>query len=713
MTAYADAATIAAESALPLRPPPRVRLSASVAKHMRTPMPSGGWGEYSIDQTPYMVEPMDTVASRVFEAVIFAGPAQSGKTVALIEGTIADSIAENPADCQVVQSSQLQAEDFSKFRIDRTIRNSPDLRAQKTSRASDDNVHDKSFRNGASLRIGWPSVGQLSGKAVRRMLMTDVDNYTGDLSIDEAFGMALKRIQTFMSSGIVVAESSPARDYTKRDWKPRTPHEAPPASGILALYNRGDRRRWFWPCPECKEPFQAAPGVAGFVLPSFDELQERVAIEDPLTMATRYAKLVCPSCAVPLEHRFKRAMNKAGRWVGEGQTMHADGTVTGQRVRSKTASFWLGGVAAGYQTWESLLERYFQAIKSYAATGESKTLKTTVNVDQAAPFVPMAIAAARSAEELKNRRSPLLKKGMVPRGGRFLTAQVDIQAGKAPKFVIQVQAWGPGMQTWIVDRYALKTSRRFTGELDEHGAQRFFPLDPASYLEDWARLIEKVIQRTYPLDDESGRVMRIRACGADSGGKAGVTAKAYEFVRSLKTLSLNTRFRLWKGASAKNAPIVAEHFPDASNREDRESGARGDVPVLFLNTNTLKDAVVGNAYRAVPGPGFMHFGSWLSDGWFDELTAEVREDQGWTNPQKRRNETLDLCVAAHALALSVGADRIDWSNPPGWARTWDANTDVLTAEGLPQPPPPEGTVPAVPKRPRLRAVQSSYLKGRQ
>ena len=245
MVQFANVSNVAADALAPIRPAKLVPVSASVVKNMRTPLPSGGWGRYSLDQTPYMVEPMDTIASRVFEAVIFAGPAQSGKTLGLIDGAVSYSIVESPADCQVIQTSQRQANDYSKFRLDRYVDNSPDIAQYKTSRGTDDNVEAKQYRNGASVRIGWPSVGQVSGKA--------------------------------------------------------------------------------------------------------------------------------------------------------------------------------------------------------------------------------------------------------------------------PKFVVQVQAWGPGLQTWFVDRFALKTSRRSTGEINEKGEPIYFPLDPASYLEDWQRLIDKVIKRTYPLADQSGRVMRMRA----------------------------------------------------------------------------------------------------------------------------------------------------------------------------------------------------------
>ena len=46
-------------------------------------------------------------------------------------------------------------------------------------------------------------------------------------------------------------------------WIRRSPHEAPPTQGILALYNRGDRRRWYWKCEHCGEWFE----------PSFDLLR--------------------------------------------------------------------------------------------------------------------------------------------------------------------------------------------------------------------------------------------------------------------------------------------------------------------------------------------------------------------------------------------------------------------------------------------------------
>lgn len=695
---YASTREIRLGVAETLRPARRVSVSESVAINLRIVNPSGSSQNWSTDVAPYMCEPMDLVRSRLYESIVFAGPARSGKTIALVDGVVAYTVVDDPADTLIIQTNQSQAEDFSKTRIGRAISGSPELAKRLSPRAHDDNVLLKFFRSGMALRFGWPTLAQVSGKDLRRVLLTDVDNITGDLSIDELFGLALKRIQTYMSSGICVAESSPAKDYTNAAWRPRSEHEAPPADGILSLYNRGDRRRWFWICPSCKEPFQAAPGIDGFALPPIEELLERVVVDDILAMAGRYSKLHCTKCGDGIDHKFKRAMNRSGRWVGEGQKMWADGTVTGELVRSRTASFWLGGVAAAYQAWESLIERYLQAVKQFALTGESKPLKTTTNVDQAMPFIPVAARKQKSSHELQSRVEdyPL---GEVPVGVRFMTAQIDIQAGKNARFVIQVIGYGVGLEKWIIDRYALKSSER------QDGLGGVFPIDPAGYVEDWKRLIEKVIARRYLLGDGSGRSMPIRLTGCDSGGAAnqngegGVTQRAYEFWRSLRAHQLQSRFRLLKGTDRDSARSVIETFPDSRKRTDRKAGAAGDVPVLLLNTTLLKDAVMADLGRTTPGPGYYHFPR-LPTSFFDELTAETRGAKRWENLAKRKNETFDLCYYGQALAIALGADRIDWSKPPAWAAEWDKNPDVYVDGDV------KKVVPV--QRPR-RVIQSKYM----
>lgn len=685
--AYGSAREIRRDVMESIKPPQQTTVAESVSRHLHIVNPSGASGTWSPDTAPYMVEPMNLARSRLFESVVFMGPARSGKTVALVDGVLAYSVADDPADCMVIQTSQATAEDFSKMRIRRAIQGSPVLAGKISPRSHDDNVYLKLFRSGMAIRFGWPSIGQLSGKDLRRVLMTDVDNFTGDMSIDEAFGLALKRTQTYMSAGICIAESSPAKDYADRKWRASSQHEAPPAPGIASLYNRGDRRLFYWPCPDCGEHFAATAGVELFRLPEFDELKLRLETEDPLQMADHYACIWCPHCGVQIEQRHKRSMTLAGKWVGQGQTINRRGEIAGELIRSRTASFWLGGVAAAYQSWSSLLERYFQAIKQYATNGETKPLKTTVNVDQAMPFLPPAVGKQQSAHAIQERAEDW-PQGSVPEGVRFLTAQVDVQAGQRRGFVVQVNGWGRDREHWVIDRYALKSSER-------EGDNGMLPIDPAGYAEDWRRLVDKCIDRRYPLADGSGRTMPVRLTVCDSGGEDGVTARAYEFHRYLAKSGKAHKFRLVKGDGTPKAPRVAQSYPDTSKRGDRNSGSAGDVPVLRLNTNDIKDTIAADLGRSDPGPGYWHFPSWLPTSFYDEMTAESRGPKGWISSGKK-NETLDLCVYGEAAFIWCGGDKIKWDKPPSWAADWSSNPDVLDKGASP-------TVAPIARRP------ASYL----
>jgi phage terminase large subunit GpA-like protein len=187
--------------------------------------------------------------------------------------------------------------------------------------------------------------------------------------------------------------------------------------------------------------------------------------------------------------------------------------------------------------------------------------------------------------------------------------------------------------------------------------------------------------------------MPIRVVLCDSGGKggkdgdAGVTARAYEFWRELKRAGLGHRLRLVKGGSSANAPRVHEAYPDTRARKDRNSGSAGDVPVLMLNTDALKDVLAADLRREEPGPGYLHVPDWAPASMLDELTAETRTAKGWVAMGRKHNETLDLSVYGEAAWLHLGADKINWTAPPAWAKSQDENPEVRKdADEAPQPP---------------------------
>lgn len=651
-----------------IRPPERVTVSQSATRYRKVYSPGAPSGDWSNELTPYMVEPMDSTLSRELKGVVFVGPAQSGKTDSLILNTVAHTVRVDPMDAMILCPSQKAARDFSIRRIDRLHQHSPEVGKMLLKDRDADNTFDKMYKTGMILTISYPTVTELAGRPIGRIFLTDYDRMKEDVggSAEEAgdgdaYDLASQRTNTFGTLGITVAESSPSRPVEDPRWIPKSDHEAPPCKGIIELYNRGDKRRWYWPCPDCDTMFEG----------EFKYLTWKSEDEDgkPLTTLEKAetVRMACPHCGSAIHPDSRYEMNLWGEWLPDGMYFDDQGRKQGAMPRNMTASYWLKGVAAAFTTWKKLVVEYLDAEDAYARTMSETNLKKFYNNNLGEPYVPKAMNTIRTPESLKANAEDLPKR-KVPEGVRFLVGAADVQKDR---FVCNVWGIMPGrpFDMVAIDRFELFLSNRTNDEGHK------MPMDPAGYVDDWHVLKEKLMQKTYPLADDSGRNMQIRMTVCDSGGRAGVTTNAYNFYRELREENAHGRFLLMKGTGNPNAPRVAETYPDSS-RKDRHAGARGDVPVLLLQTNLIKDTLDGRLNCTVPGRGMVRFPSWLPDEFFTEMCAETRGAKGWENKNSERNEAWDLGCYVIAVCISrfINVEMVDWTNAPSWAGEWDVNT---------------------------------------
>lgn len=639
-----------------LRAPRRMRVADAVAQYMRVPMGAGNSVPWDPLVAPYVIEPMNCLASREYDAVIFVGPARTGKTIGLIDGWVIYNVICEPADMLIIQMTEEKAREHSKKRLARTFRVSPEVVSRLSPNKNDNNVYDRTFLAGNYLKIGWPSVNIMSSSDYKCVALTDYDRFPEDIDGEgDAFSLASKRTTTFMSSGMTLVESSPGRDVKDVKWRRTSPHEAPPTTGILSLYNRGDRRRWYWPCPHCGEYFQPC----GDVVAGFRD------IADPV-LASEAAYIQCPSCSGRILPEQKRELNGRGVWLRDGESINADGSRYGDPRRSRIASFWMEGPAAAYQTLSQLVYKLLTAEQEYETTGSEETLKTVINTDWGLPYLPRASMEQRKSELLEQRAEPVPSRS-VPDGVNFLVATVDVQAGRHRRFVVQVTGYGSRGERWIIDRYNITQSLR--GDSDGE-SQR---IDPASYPEDWDVLLTDVFHKSWPLASDPSQQMRLMAMAVDSGGEDGVTDNAYKFWRRCRRDGLGKRIYLFKGDSIRRAKLITRTFPDNTGRTGRRAQAAGDVPLWLLQTDALKDRVNNALWRDSPGPGYVHFPDWLGSWFYDELTYEERSSDGkWSKPGRGANEAFDLMVYAVALVILHGYEKIRWPDAPEWAsrETW-------------------------------------------
>lgn len=655
-----------------LRTPRRMRVADAVAQYMRVPMGAGNSVPWDPLVAPYVIEPMNCLASREYDAVIFVGPARTGKTIGLIDGWVIYNVICDPADMLIIQMTEEKAREHSKKRLARTFRVSPEVVSRLSPNKNDNNVYDRTFLAGNYLKIGWPSVNIMSSSDYKCVALTDYDRFPEDIDGEgDAFSLASKRTTTFMSSGMTLVESSPGRDVKDVKWRRTSPHEAPPTTGILSLYNRGDRRRWYWPCPHCGEYFQPC----GDVVAGFRD------IADPV-LASEAAYIQCPSCSGRILPEQKRELNGRGVWLRDGESINADGSRYGDPRRSRIASFWMEGPAAAYQTLSQLVYKLLTAEQEYETTGSEETLKTVINTDWGLPYLPRASMEQRKSELLEQRAEPVPSRS-VPDGVNFLVATVDVQAGRHRRFVVQVTGYGSRGERWIIDRYNITQSLR--GDSDGE-SQR---IDPASYPEDWDVLLTDVFHKSWPLASDPSQQMRLMAMAVDSGGEDGVTDNAYKFWRRCRRDGLGKRIYLFKGDSIRRAKLITRTFPDNTGRTGRRAQAAGDVPLWLLQTDALKDRVNNALWRDSPGPGYVHFPDWLGSWFYDELTYEERSSEGkWSKPGRGANEAFDLMVYAEALVILHGYEKIRWPDAPEWAsrETWlECVPDSTEPSSSPEP----------------------------
>lgn len=707
-------------------PPQATSVAEGAEKCLVVKQPGMAGGPWSPTETPYMVEPMNLLASRMHEAVCFVGPARTGKTAGLLLGWMAHTVVNDPGDMLFIQMTQDKAREFSKTDISRAIDNSPSVTQMLSRSASDRNTHDIMFRHGMWLRVAWPTVSNVSGSTYRFVAITDIDRIPNAENVDgegPLFSLALKRTTTFLSRGMCLVESSPGIELQDPAWKPATLNEAPPVTGVLGIYNRSDRRRWYWQCPDCCEHFEACPGLSLFQLPRDEDLLESVRTADLSALAKRYgSRIICPHCGVEIPSRLKTQMNQKGLWVPDNCRVSKDGEIVGPKPSAKIGGFWLGGVAAAYQSWESLVLRYLQGLRDYALTGSEESLKATINTDQALPYMARHLVEGKNTTtNIEERGNSGLQRYVVPPETRCLVAAVDVQGGTGARFVVQIHAVGPHMEQWLVDRFEIRQSAR------EGMGSEFAPIDPAAYTEDWDELTKKLLRATWRTPGE-GREIKLKMLVVDTGGEDGTTPNAYMWFRRLRRDGLSDRVMLYKGSSFQGAPALKLTKVGKRGAKDR-----GDIPLYVCNPNILSDAVDSGLRRQTPGPGYIHFppakhptlnpDGWLPASFFDELKAEVRQLNGTWAKIRKRNESFDLCRMIRAGMLRLGLDKIrDWGAVPAWIAPLDLNSEVISAHDRREmksnetepnyPLPTEApTVRVVSNQKRVRRVaHSPYIK---
>lgn len=665
-------------------PNERLSVTESAVKYTRIGDGGGRSVPWSLRRTPYIAEPQDTLVSLDYKGMIFVGPARTGKSVMFLNWT-GHTVMNDPDDMLMVHNDMKNGRKWSKGEFDRYLQASTEVRRRQMTSRQFDNTFDKQFKSGMRFNLTYPTASNLSAITVGKVGFMDYDRIPDDATeSSNPYDLGSVRTRTKGRRGMCAAESSPNPDKEMEDpkWRPSNPHEAPPSQGIFELYNRGDRRLWFWQCihEDCRFWFEG----------TFDMLKGWQGIEDP-TEAAAAVYLECPCCSKPIPQSAKEGMNLGGKWVPQGAYIDANDNVVpmpGQKMRkSEIASFWLKGLAAGYFTWGQLVQAYLVAMQALETTGDEAPLRKWTTTDYGSYYVSKARLSDRNPDDLKAKAEDwgsTREHPTVPPGVRFITINVDVQGDG---FVCQTTGFTDTGDIAIIDGFKLSSSNR----LDADG--RNLPMNPRAFVEDWDILYDEVYRRTYELGDGSGRRMRAKMCSVDGYGGEGVTTQAYRFWLRLKEKGdgSHRKFAITKGEHTPNWPIAKTSITEAGDNK-KHALVRGAIPRIHIGSTIAKDTTANFMSFTVSAQdgetgGRMIVPTWMPDWFYRQMTNEVRKPKGWEKIGSRRNEAFDLTSYAIAIAMrpveldspfdNIQWHRLVWDNPPPFAAEWDENDHVF------------------------------------
>jgi phage terminase large subunit GpA-like protein len=586
-------------------------------------------GPWRTDRTPYLREIMDCLSpSSLVETVVLMKGAQVGGTECG-NNWIGYVIHQAAGPMLAVQPTVEMAKRNSKQRIDSLIEESEVLRelvSDPRARDSGNTMLAKEFPGGILVMTGANSAVGLRSMAARYLFCDEVDAYPGDVDGEgDPVNLALARTRTFARRKIFMI-STPK--ITGR-------------SRIESAFADSDQRHYWVPCPLC----------GGFQILKFGQVRWPPGKPEN-------AVYVCEHCQREIQNHQKHSMLPDGEW-----RKAAPGV-------GKAAGFHLSSLYSpvGWFSWADAAQMFVEAEKNPAL------LQVFINTVLGETWALRGDAP--EWQRLYDRREDY-RIGMVPKGGLFLTAGIDVQKDRIE---VEVVAWGRGKESWSIDYQVLEGQtadapvwRKLTTLLGTHYSTELGVALP---------IVRFAIDSGYATPE-------VYAWAREFGGERAVVIKGDS-----------------RGAAPVNQPSPVDVGPQGTQR-------RWGVKIWPVNGAMIKEEL----YRwlsldrpteesEVPHPpGYCHFPKY-GEEYFKQITAEqlvTRVVKGYRRAEwqktRERNEALDCRVYARAAAAVYG---MDLATDADWDRA-----DESIAERVRRLADPRETPPSSPRR---RVVHNRYLE---
>lgn len=471
-------------------------------------------------------------------------------------------------------------------------------------------TYEKRFPGGYLSLANANSVMDLSMKTVKKGVKDEVSKWQDIPGIGDPEVLFFGRFTAFrrLRNYKILEISTPEVD---------TGDELGEAAGHCRIdrsFRRSDQRFWHVPCPQC-----GSRQVMRF---------EHFKADRAAPHRSHY-QMQC--CGYPLSEAERVPAVRDGEWIAtaEGPDRHP--------------GFHIDAFVSLMMSFEAIAE-------DWSRCRSEKDRKDFYNLTLGLPF--RYRGDAPDHKRLMERREDDLKRGHVPARGLMLVASADVQM---TGIYVEVLAIAPNRESWPVDVLFLD------GDTSKVDGKAFEALK------------REVLERTYP--DAFGRKRGLDALGVDAGYRSHVV---YSWVRRQQRVHPDTGRDLIYALDGRDGwgtpPIGTPRLMDIDlDGEKIKDGVRlwpvGTWPLKGGFYTDLHQEGIRSGKPADPD-GYCHFGLWMDEVYFRQITAEHLEDVIVKGRQVGRrwvargdNHLLDCRVYNMALAEHLGLSTMtddDW-----------------------------------------------------
>lgn len=375
------------------------------------------------------------------------------------------------------------------------------------------------------------------------------------------------------------------------------------ASKIESAYLAGDQRRWHVKCPGCGDPFV------------FEFDREFFKFNDEPPYQAHY---IAPCCGTVIEGSEKNAVYSTGEFIptaprpGAGKSYHFD------------------AMSSPLVPWDEIAKKFL------AINGDPAKAKGFYNLWLGLPYEVRGDAPDHV--RLLERRESDLQRRHIPPLGLILTGAADVQMRG---IYYEIAAYGPDRQKWIVDAGILE------GDTNDPHSGAFLKLT-------------EVFERSYP--DAYGGDRRVDAFGVDSGFRSHVV---YTWCRGRTGAFALKGLDGWSRPALGTGQAVDIDFNGKRIRNGVHVWGVGTWPLKGAHYDDLRKEGIRSGQESDPS-GYVHFGSWLDEVYFRQITSEYLASENFRGRVRRvwkvrsgeENHFLDCTIYNNALADYLGLSRL-------------------------------------------------------